>query len=53
MYYIGREPEDVKPKPFIIICNNCKSHNVSVTAYEFRDLRLRIAEIAENLVAEL
>lgn len=38
MYYEGRKPEDIKPKPFTIICNNCGSHNVNVTAYEFRDL---------------
>lgn len=38
MYYEGRHPEDIKPKPFAVICNNCGSHNVSVTAYEFHDL---------------
>lgn len=38
MYYKGREPEKIEPKPFTIICNNCGSHNVSVTAYEYHDL---------------
>ena len=38
MYYAGKKKEDIKPKPFSVRCGNCGSHNVSVTAYEYRDL---------------
>lgn len=38
MYYKGKEIENTKPSPFTVICNNCGSHNVSITAFEYYDL---------------
>ena len=34
MYIKGKDIKE-KPKPFSIICNNCGSHNVTVTAYDY------------------
>lgn len=39
MYTRGRNIEE-KPKPFTVICNNCGSHQVRVTALEYYDLSI-------------
>lgn len=37
MYYKGKSREEVKEIPFDVVCNNCGSHNVTVTAFEHLD----------------
>ena len=42
MYYRGRSKEEVeKETPFTVICNNCGSHDVTVTACEYHDLDIK------------
>ena len=41
MYFEGKHKEEQKPKPFTVICNNCGGHDVTVTAYEYRDLGIK------------
>lgn len=41
MYTRGRKIAEEKPKPFTVICNNCGSHDVTVTAFEYRDLGIK------------
>lgn len=41
MYYKGKSKEEIKEVPFDVICTNCGSHNVQVTAYEHLDLGIR------------
>lgn len=40
MYYKGRSKEE-KEIPFDVICTNCGSHNVTVTAFEYWDLGIK------------
>lgn len=40
MYYRGRVEEE-KEIPFDIVCTNCGSHNVTVTAFEYFDLEIK------------
>ena len=40
MYYRGTVKENKKP-PFEVICTNCGSHNVDVTALEYYDLAIK------------
>ena len=40
MYYKGRSKEE-KEIPFDVICTNCGSHNVTVTAFEYWDLEIK------------
>lgn len=41
MYTKGRNVKKEKPKPFTVICNNCGSHDVTVTACEYFDLEIK------------
>ena len=42
MYHRGRSEEEVEKKtPFTVICNNCGSHDVTVTAFEYYDLDIK------------
>lgn len=42
MYHRGRSSEEVnKEVPFDVICTNCGSHNVTVTAFEHYDLEIK------------
>lgn len=41
MYYKGRTPEEINPAPFTVICNNCGSHDVTITAYDYKDLGIK------------
>ena len=38
MYHRGTIKEEIKEVPFDVICTNCGSHDVTVTAYEHFDL---------------
>ncbi len=39
MYYKGKDKEEMTIKvPFDVICTNCGSHNVDVTAFEYWNL---------------
>ena len=40
MYYEGRSKEE-REIPFDVICTNCGSHNVTVTAFEYWDLEIK------------
>lgn len=44
MYHRGKKKEEIKKAPFEIICTNCGSHNVTVTAFEHWDLQIRCKE---------
>lgn len=48
MYYRGRVKEE-KEVPFDIICTNCGSHNVTVTAFEYFDLGIRCNDCGSYL----
>lgn len=41
MYYRGKSKEETREVPFDIICTNCGSHNVTVTAFEYFDLGIK------------
>ena len=41
MYTKGRNIKEEKPKPFTVICNNCGSHDVTVTAWDHYDLGIK------------
>ena len=42
MYYKGKSKEEVKKEaPFEVICTNCGSHDVNVTAFEHWDLEIK------------
>ena len=42
MYYKGKSMEEMnKQIPFDVICTNCGSHNVTVTAFEHWDLEIK------------
>ena len=42
MYYKGKDKEEeVKEVPFDVVCNNCGSHNVTITAFEHWDLGIK------------
>lgn len=41
MYYIGNKKDENKEIPFDVICTNCGSHNVTVTAFEHWDLGIK------------
>ena len=42
MYYRGRSKEEIKKEtPFTVICNNCGSNDVTVTAFEYHDLDIK------------
>lgn len=42
MYSRGRSREEIeKDTPFTVICNNCGSHDVTVTAFEYHDLEIK------------
>ena len=41
MYTKGRNMRTEKPKPFTVICNNCGSHDVTITAFEHYDLGIK------------
>lgn len=41
MYYRGKNKEEIKEVPFDVICTNCGSHNVKVTAFEHWDLEIK------------
>ena len=42
MYYKGKDKEEeVKEVPFDVVCNNCGSHNVTITAFEHLDLEIK------------
>lgn len=49
MYYEGKKREEVKKKPFTIICNNCGSDNVTATAFEYRDLGITCKDCGAHL----
>ena len=49
MYYEGKKREEVKKKPFTIICNNCGSHQVTVTALEYYDLSIHCLTCGAHL----
>lgn len=42
MYYRGRNVEEMNREvPFDVICTNCGSHDVNVTAFEHWDLEIK------------
>ena len=42
MYYRGEHMEETNRKvPFDVICTNCGSHNVTVTAFEHLNLEIK------------
>ena len=41
MYHKGKRKEEIKEVPFEVICTNCGSHNVTVTAFEHWDLEIK------------
>ena len=41
MYYKGKDKTEVREVPFQVICTNCGSHNVDVTAFEHYDLEMK------------
>lgn len=41
MYHRGKSRDEVKNVPFEIMCTNCGSHNVDVTALEYMDLQIK------------
>ena len=42
MYHKGKSKEEMnKEVPFDVICTNCGSHDVTVTAFEYYDLEIR------------
>ena len=42
MYYRGKNMEEMNKRiPFDVICTNCGSHNVTVTAFEHWDLEIK------------
>ena len=41
MYTKGRDLNEDKSTPFTVICNDCGSHNVTVTAFEYFDLEIK------------
>lgn len=41
MYYRGEIEEEKREVPFDVICTNCGSHNVTVTAFEHFDLDIK------------
>ena len=42
MYHRGKTMEEMNREvPFDVICNNCGSHNVTVTAFEHWDLEIK------------
>ena len=41
MYTKGRDLNEDKSTPFTVICNDCGSHNVTVTAFEYYDLQIK------------
>ena len=49
MYYEGRKIKEEKQKPFTIICNNCGSHDVTATAYEYYDLGIHCNNCGAHL----
>ena len=49
MYYKGRKKEEIKTKPFTVICNNCGSQDVTVTALEYYDLGIKCIDCGAYL----
>ena len=41
MYHRGKSKEEIKEVPFDVICTNCGSHNVTITAFEHWDLEIK------------
>lgn len=41
MYHRGKNKEEIQEVPFDVICTNCGSHNVTVTAFEHWDLGIQ------------
>lgn len=41
MYRKGKRKEEIKEVPFEVICTNCGSRNVAVTAFEHWDLEIK------------
>lgn len=50
MYYKGKDKEEeVKEVPFDVVCNNCGSHNVTITAFEHWDLEIKCEKCGSYL----
>ena len=41
MYHRETNTEEIKEVPFDVICTNCGSHNVDITAFEHFDLEIK------------
>ena len=48
-YYEGRKPEETKKTPFMIVCNDCGSHDVTVNAFDYATLEIRCDDCGELL----
>ena len=49
MYYKGKSKKDIKEVPFDIICNNCGSHNVTITAFDYWELQIKCETCGSRL----
>lgn len=50
MYYKGKSKEEIKREvPFEVICTNCGSHDVNVTAFEHWDLEIKCRSCGSRL----
>jgi len=50
MYERGRKTKSkIFNTPFTVICNNCGSHDVTITAFEFHDLEIKCRECGAYL----
>lgn len=49
MYYKGKNKEEAREVPFEVICTNCGSHNVDVTAFEHWDLEIKCRNCGSRL----
>ena len=49
MYCRGKSKEEIKDVPFDVVCNNCGSHNVTITAFEHLDLEIKCEKCGSYL----
>lgn len=49
MYCRGKSKEEIKDVPFDVVCTNCGSHNVTITAFEHLDLEIKCEKCGSYL----
>ena len=50
MYHKGKSKEEINEVPFEVICTNCGSHNVTVTAFGYWDLEIKCNNCGSYLI---